>query len=146
MNLASCTRTATLLALLSGILLSLPAVHAQNSAFPGQWCAQGDRNKQASITTDGMFLTLTNEAGSTSRGLSQANRNVIVAPEWQFVQGTLSPDGNRINWSNGTFWARCNSGGGSFPIISPTFRGPGIPTAITNSPAPSSRKASYLHQ
>jgi len=111
MNLASCTRTATLLALLSGILLSLPAVHAQNSAFPGQWCAQGDRNKQASITTDGMFLTLTNEAGSTSRGLSQANRNVIVAPEWQFVQGTLSPDGNRINWSNGTFWARCNSGG-----------------------------------
>ena len=28
------------------------------------------------------------------------------------MTGTLSPDGSQINWSNGTFWARCNSGGG----------------------------------
>jgi len=105
-------------ALLSGILLTAAIAFAQgsfnqNSAFLGQWCAQGDPNKQASITANGPFLTLTNEQGSTSTGNYQGtNQNVIVAAQWQFVRGTLSPDGNRINWSNGTFWARCNQGGG----------------------------------
>jgi hypothetical protein len=41
------------------------------------------------------------------------NSSVLVAEQWQFVQGTLSQDGTQINWSNGTYWARCdNSGGG----------------------------------
>ena len=40
------------------------------------------------------------------------NSNVLVAEQWQFVQGTLSGDGSRINWSNGTFWAKCDNGGG----------------------------------
>ena len=104
---------------MAGLLMQVPPVHAappqfnQNSAFLGQWCAQGDRSKQASITANGMSLTVTNEQGSSSianyQGMSQ---NTIVAPQWQFVTGTLSGDGSRINWSNGTFWARCNSGGG----------------------------------
>lgn len=39
--------------------------------------------------------------------------NVLVADEWQFVQGTLSSNGRTIDWSNGTYWSRCdNSGGG----------------------------------
>lgn len=85
----------------------------QNAGFLGQWCAQGNAGKVASITANGPFLTLTNELGSTSPGNIQgANQNVIVAPGWQFVRGTLTPDGRRINWTNGTFWARCNSGGG----------------------------------
>ena len=90
-----------------------PPQFNQNSAFLGQWCAQGDRNKPASISASGFSLTVTNEQGSSSianyRGTDQ---NTIVAPQWQFVTGTLSSDGSRINWSNGTFWARCNSGGG----------------------------------
>lgn len=85
----------------------------QNPAFLGQWCAQGDPAKVASISANGPFLSLTNEQGSTSSGHFQGmNQNVIVADQWQFVQGTLSSDGSRINWSNGTFWARCNQGGG----------------------------------
>ncbi len=83
----------------------------QASAFTGGWCAQGDPTKQASISSNGAFLTLTNENGDTSTGQLQGS-NSIVAPGWQFVTGTLSPDGSQINWSNGTFWARCNSGGG----------------------------------
>jgi hypothetical protein len=82
-----------------------------SAGFLGAWCAQGDPSKQASISSNGPMLSLTNESGSTSIGNLQGN-NQIVAPEWQFVTGTLSGDGRRINWSNGTFWARCYGGGG----------------------------------
>jgi hypothetical protein len=83
----------------------------RSAAFTGNWCAQGDATKEASISDNGAFLTLTNENGDTSTGQYQG-QNGIVAPGWQFVSGTLSPDGSQINWSNGTFWARCDSGGG----------------------------------
>lgn len=83
---------------------------SQGSGFLGAWCAQGDPRKNASITGNGVFLQLTNENGDTSVGnLTGPNR--ISAPQWQFVTGTLSNDGSQINWSNGTFWARCNGGG-----------------------------------
>jgi hypothetical protein len=42
----------------------------QGSGFLGTWCAQGDPAKQASITSNGVFFTLTNETGS--RALQQA--------------------------------------------------------------------------
>ncbi len=84
---------------------------SQSTAFTGAWCAQGDPTKHASISSNGAFLTLTNENGDTSPGQFQGQTG-IVAPGWQFTTGTLSPDGSQINWSNGTFWARCNSGGG----------------------------------
>ena len=97
------------------------------AAFLGTWCAQGDPSKQASIATgQGMFLTLTNETGSTSYGHLQAPGQ-IIAPEWQFVVGRLSPDGSQINWSNGSMWARCPSGGawpgwpGHFPQLTGTW-------------------------
>src|SRR5580692_12565771 len=83
----------------------------QGAGFLGQWCAQGDPNKQTSITGNGVFYTLTNENGDTSPGNLQGP-NVMSAPGWQFVTGNLTPDGSQINWSNGTFWARCNNGGG----------------------------------
>jgi len=85
---------------------------AQGAGFLGAWCAQGDPMKQASISNNGVFLNLINENGDTSVGNLQGS-NQVVAPGWQFVTGTLSRDGGQINWSNGTFWARCrNSGGG----------------------------------
>src|ERR1700678_2646428 len=83
----------------------------QSAAFTGAWCAQGDPTKQASIADNGAFLTLTNESGDTSPGQYQG-QNAIVAPGWQFVTGTLNQNGSQINWSNGTFWARCDSGNG----------------------------------
>jgi hypothetical protein len=83
----------------------------QSAAFSGAWCAQGDPTKHASISDNGAFVTLTNENGDTSMGNYQG-QNQISAPGWQFVTGTLSQDGQQINWSNGTFWARCSTGGG----------------------------------
>jgi hypothetical protein len=92
---------------------AVPPQFGQNSAFLGQWCAQGDRSKQASISANGLSLKVTNEQGSSSIANYQGmDQNTIVAPQWQFVTGSLSSDGSRIDWSNGTFWARCNSGGG----------------------------------
>jgi hypothetical protein len=86
----------------------------QGAAFLGQWCAQGDPNKQTSITSNGgVFFNLTNEQGDTSPGNLQGP-NVMSAPGWQFVTGTLTPDRSQINWSNGTYWARCNNGGGGW--------------------------------
>jgi hypothetical protein len=90
-----------------------PPQQNQGAGFLGQWCAQSYPTKQASISGSGAFFTLTNETGDSSPGnLQGGQQNVMVAPGWQFVQGTLTPDGSRINWSNGTFWARCNNGGG----------------------------------
>jgi hypothetical protein len=81
------------------------------AGFVGGWCAQGDPTKQTSISYNGAFYNLTDETGSTSIGNPQSN-NQLVAPGWQFVTGTLSMGGSQIQWSNGTFWARCPTGGG----------------------------------
>lgn len=83
----------------------------QGSGFLGAWCAQGDPSKNASISGNGAFFSLTNENGDTSVG-QLTGPNTISAPQWQFVTGTLSNNGRQINWSNGTFWARCHDGGG----------------------------------
>lgn len=86
----------------------------QSAGFLGGWCAQGDPSKQTSISYNGAFYNLTNESGDTSIGNLQGN-NQIQAPAWQFVTGTLSRNGQQIQWSNGTFWARCpvpHGGGG----------------------------------
>jgi len=83
------------------------------AGFQGAWCAQGDRTKRCSISVNGPFLTFTNENGSTSSGnFGGMGRNTVTADQWNFVQGTLSSDGSRINWSNGTYWTRCQGGGG----------------------------------
>jgi hypothetical protein len=79
----------------------------------GDWCAQGDKTKRCSISSNGAFLTFTNENGSKSTGhFVNMQQTVFSADEWQFVQGTLSPDGLRIDWTNGTYWMRCGSSGG----------------------------------
>jgi hypothetical protein len=83
----------------------------QNAGFVGGWCAQADPTKQTSISYNGAFYNLTNETGDTSIGNLQGN-NQIQAPGWQFVTGTLTQNGRQIQWSNGTFWARCPTGGG----------------------------------
>jgi len=81
----------------------------QTGPFLGTWCAQGDPSRRASITANGPFnLNLTNESGSTSTGvLTGPNSGQVTAPQWNLVQGTLSSDGQTINWSNNTYWTRC---------------------------------------
>ncbi len=91
---------------------SAPPDNGQGSGFLGAWCAQGDPSKHASISSNEAYFNLTNDNGKTSMG-NLINANQISAPDWQFITGTLSQDGRRIDWSNGTFWKRCSNRGGS---------------------------------
>lgn len=81
----------------------------QTGPFIGTWCAQGDPTRRASISANGPFnLNLTNETGSTSSGMvTGPNSRQVTAPQWNLVQGNLSPDGRTITWSNNTYWTRC---------------------------------------
>jgi hypothetical protein len=91
----------------------LPQDFGQAARIAGQWCAQGDKKKPCSISNNGPFLSFTNEQGSTSTGhFTNMQQTEFSADQWQFVRGTLSPDGLRIDWSNGTYWMRCSGGGG----------------------------------
>ncbi len=111
---ATCLGFALVFSVLQVHAAATPPQMNQGAGFLGQWCAQGDPSKQTSITSNGgVFFNLTNENGDTSPGNLQGP-NVMSAPGWQFVTGTLTPDGSQINWSNGTFWARCNNGGGGW--------------------------------
>jgi poly(beta-D-mannuronate) lyase len=83
-----------------------PADHAESLAFLGEWCAQGSLAWRASISDKGSFIVLNNGMGDASIGLGNGHTR-IVAPGWGSVNGKLTPDRSQIDWSNGTFWARC---------------------------------------
>lgn len=91
----------------------LPQDFGQAARITGQWCAQGDKTKLCSITNNGPLLSFTNEQGSTSSGhFTNMQQTEFSADQWHFVRGSLSPDGLRIDWSNGTYWMRCSGSGG----------------------------------
>lgn len=89
-----------------------PSNPGQASAFLGEWCGQGVNGLRASIADSGPYLTLTNENGDASTGRID-DKGKIIAPGWQNVTGTLSPTGIQIDWSNGTYWERCDAARGS---------------------------------
>jgi hypothetical protein len=84
-----------------------------NPQFVGSWCVNGDPTKIGSIAQNGLGLQLTNESGSTSIAQPVGpGGSTIVALQWNLVQGTLTSDASRINWTNGSYWNHCSSGGG----------------------------------
>jgi hypothetical protein len=89
----------------------LPGVRSTSVAgthsFVGTWCGQGDPAYPATITDSTAFLTLKVTDANASIALNQDERT-IFAPGWKFITGTLSADGKRIDWSNDTYWTRCN--------------------------------------
>jgi poly(beta-D-mannuronate) lyase len=76
-------------------------------SFVGTWCGQANFLDPATITDNVAFLTLKVNEVNASIGLNRDERT-IFAPGWEFNTGTLSTDGKRIAWSNGTYWTRCN--------------------------------------
>jgi len=83
-----------------------PTDHAESNAFFGEWCGQGNLAWRASISDKGSFILLNNGMGDASIGRGDGPTR-IVAPGWGSVRGKLTPDSSQIDWSNGTFWARC---------------------------------------
>jgi hypothetical protein len=118
-----------------------PQLPPQNSAFLGQWCAQGDPSKTTSITASGPFLTLTNEQGSTSTGnLQGMDQNFVVAAQWQFVKGTLTPTAIASTGRMEHFGhAVIRVAEAAAMDVSQICRGRGTATAIIPSHVPSSR-------
>lgn len=60
-------------------------------------------HSEAVITQNGARYLLRNYTGTTSEGAFDGRR--VTALGWA-VTGTLSGDGNRISWSNGSAWTR----------------------------------------
>jgi poly(beta-D-mannuronate) lyase len=96
----------------SEMAVEFPSNPSRSSAFIGEWCGQGIHGIRASITDGGPFLTLTNENGDASTGRVE-EKGKLVAPGWQNVTGSLNPSGIQIDWSNGTYWERCDAARGN---------------------------------
>jgi poly(beta-D-mannuronate) lyase len=82
------------------------AGHAQ-SYFLGDWCVEGRTELHGTIVDGGDFLVLRNEHDSRSTG-EPRGPFLLIAPVWN-AAGALTPDRNQIDWTDGTYWARCPS-------------------------------------
>ncbi|HWR59381.1 MAG TPA: hypothetical protein VN328_10885 [Thermodesulfovibrionales bacterium] len=75
------------------------------------WYVKGKRSHDCVIEQNGqnlVFRILQNpEPRSTGRFL---DANTVVAEEWKNQRGTVSADGNRIDWPT-TYWVRASTGG-----------------------------------
>jgi poly(beta-D-mannuronate) lyase len=110
-----------------------PADSSRSTAFLGVWCGQGDTSIRASIADDGLYLTLTNQNGDTSTGIVHG-ANSIVAPGWQGVIGTLTPKDAQIDWSNGSFWERCDAAKSDAGSLRLNLSGTWYPLGVASKP------------
>lgn len=76
-----------------------------NVDLNGNWYPNGNRTMRCSIRQHRGNLTLQNEQGVRASGSFHGRYDVTT--NWQgTINGTVSRDGNRINWDNGTYWIR----------------------------------------
>ncbi len=100
-------KTLNLLLLLATLLLSSgSASGAQSSSLEGTWYVGGDRGQVARITNNRGRLEARNENGDTSR-LEYNGRSRVRALDWGGMTGEIR--GNRIDWSNNTYWSKVQS-------------------------------------
>jgi poly(beta-D-mannuronate) lyase len=90
----------------AALAAEFPADLAQ-SHFLGDWCVEGRTDLRATIADGGDFLELHNENGAASSG-ELRGPILLIAPVWN-TAGALTPDQSQIDWTNGTYWARCPS-------------------------------------
>ena len=87
---------------------AIPAAEAAEHRLnlTGTWYAQGDRSKSCSIRQRGNNLQLSNESGDNASGQMNGKRTLTTNWNGTTIGGTVSANGNRINWDNGTYWTR----------------------------------------
>jgi hypothetical protein len=67
----------------------------------GRWFHDG---KPTSVSVSpGGGVTITDEQGKTTIGHMSGNGNIVLS---SLISGSVSPNGRRISWSNGTEWTR----------------------------------------
>ena len=112
-------KTLNLLLLLAALLLSSgSASGAQSSSLEGTWYVGGDRGQVARITNNRGRLEARNENGDTSR-LEYNGRSRVRALDWGGMTGEIR--GNRIDWSNNTYWSRSQSSVTSYSNLEGTW-------------------------
>jgi hypothetical protein len=72
----------------------------------GTWYPEGNRGQSCTIHQRGNNLSLTNEQGSSASGQLTGKRQLTTNWNGTTIGGTVTPNGNRINWDNGTYWTR----------------------------------------
>lgn len=72
----------------------------------GRWIAMSDTATPCSIQEHGHNLSLDNGLGVKATGRIDANGQIVSSWAAKHVTGQLTPDGNHINWDNGTYWTR----------------------------------------
>jgi hypothetical protein len=72
----------------------------------GAWYMSADPSKRCDIRQHGNSLTLTNESGQTATGSFVNPRKISARWGFREIDGHLSHDLWRIEWSNGTYWTR----------------------------------------
>ena len=72
----------------------------------GTWYPNGNHSLQCSIQDRHGSLLFQNESGQRASG--SFNGKYSITTNWQgtVIHGTISRDGTRINWDNGTYWVR----------------------------------------
>jgi hypothetical protein len=121
-----------------------PSNPPETTGFLGEWCGQGVYGMRASIADSGPYLTLTNENGDASTGRVN-DKGKITAPGWQNVTGTLNPNGIQIDWSNGTFWERCDAARGAADAGPLDLSGKWFPQGNLAHPCMIRQQSSDLH-
>ncbi len=61
---------------------------------------------QCSIQQHKGNLTLQNEVGQRATGSFSTSRKISTNWQGTRITGSITSDGNRINWDNGTYWIR----------------------------------------
>jgi len=74
----------------------------------GQWCFSGDKRRTRKVTHDAKGeLRILSEDGSGFNGHMDGPWLYLDDDEGQSIKGDMYYKGNRINFSNGSFWAWC---------------------------------------
>jgi hypothetical protein len=112
----------TLAFLVIGVLIS--SADQGTSSLNGNW-QMGSRPTAplCQVIQQGNALTFINEKGEQSSG-SFIDASTVVANDWNGLKGTISADGNRIDWANGSWWVRSSTSNLNGNNAEPTTVGP----------------------
>jgi hypothetical protein len=72
----------------------------------GTWYVGGDQSRACRIDQQNGALSLRNETGQTGSGTFTKSHHITTSWSGTRIEGTISRDQNRIDWSNGTYWTR----------------------------------------
>jgi hypothetical protein len=76
------------------------------ATLDGTWYAAGDPNRACSISQQLGALNFVNEQGASASGHYDGPLHLTAMWQGNAIGGTISADGSRISWDNGTVWLR----------------------------------------